>query len=130
MVIPLMVAATLLILQVTLIWHGHHVGQATARAGLQAARDYQGSDSDGRAASLQYVQGVAPRLLHDVHVDLRRTPASVTVTVHAAILPVVPGLRFFITEQASGPVERFASDTLGPATPDAGPEPKAAGDRA
>ena len=106
-VIPAIVAMTLVLLQVTLAWHGRHVAEAAARQGLAAARDYGGTDGEGRQQSLAFLHTVAPRLLTDTHVDVTRGPATVSVRVRAQVITVIPGLSPRVDEVAAGPLEQF-----------------------
>lgn len=107
-VLPLLVLLTLVVVQSAQLWHARHVAQAASHAGVQAARGY-GAATDGREATLAYLQAVAPRLLRDPQVVATRTATTVTVSVSAHIPSVVPGLHLGVQERSGGTVERFVA---------------------
>jgi TadE-like protein len=110
-IVPVIMALTLLVVQVGLLLLARHVAQAAAREGVQVARDYQGSDTNARHQTRLYLDTTAPILLNDPRVDLTRTPTTITVRVRAHVLAPLPGLAWGIDEQASGPVERFVTQS-------------------
>lgn len=101
----------MLVVQLALVWHGRHVAEAAARDGLEAARVYQGTTSTGRAAATGYLRDVAPSLLQDPQVNITRSLTTVRVEVRASVLRVIPGWNFTVHASASGPVERFVSES-------------------
>jgi Flp pilus assembly protein TadG len=109
LIIPVMVACLLIALQVTLVWHARHVAQAAARQGLQEARDYRGTDQAGARQAAWHLRTVAPVLLSQPRVRVTRTPATVSVVVHARVQSVIPGARWDVEAHSSGPVERFVT---------------------
>jgi Flp pilus assembly protein TadG len=109
--LPAIVVLCMLVVQGALVWHARHVADAAARAGVDAARSYDGTSAAGRQAASSYVQDVAPHLVLGPSVTATRTGQVVSVQIHARVLRVVPlpGSLFSVTEIASGPVERFVA---------------------
>lgn len=110
-IIPVTVMATLLVIQVGLQMLAHNAAQAAAQDGVRAARGYGSTADRGRLAAADYVDQVAPTLLHGVQIDSDRTSTTVTVRVRANVLrvmpPLIPGNVWRVDEEAAGPVERF-----------------------
>ena len=111
--LPAVILLSMLVVQWALVWHGHHVSEAAAQTGLRHARGYQATAAQGQQAAGDYLHAVAPRLLTSTRVDVTRTATTVTVHVHAEVLPVIPGLSALmsgsIDQTVSGPVERFVA---------------------
>lgn len=109
--LPAVILLSMLVVQWALVWHGHHVSEAAAQTGLRHARGYRATAGEGQRAAGDYLHAVAPRLLTSTRVDVTRTATTVTVHVHAEVLPVIPGLSALmsgsIDQTVSGPVERF-----------------------
>lgn len=110
-ILPIVVILTLLVVQMAMIWHGRHLAQAAAQAGVSAASGYRSSTAAGWQATTDYLQQVAPRLLAnpDVGVTGGRTggTVTVTVTVRAHVATILPFVSFSVDESATGPVESF-----------------------
>ena len=105
--LPVMISLTMFVVQYALLWHGRNVAEAAAQDGLRAARSYQGTATMGQQAALDYLRQVAPKLLTSPHVQVDRTPTTVTVHVRAHVLSLLGFARLDVTETASGPVDRF-----------------------
>jgi len=106
-IIPVIVVLTLLVVQFVLLWHGRHLAQAAAQTAVRAAATYQGTAEDGRADAEAYLAQVAPSLLPGRDVQVTRDAGTVTVTVHADVLTVIPFGGFTVDEHATAPVEAF-----------------------
>jgi Flp pilus assembly protein TadG len=111
--LPVMIALTMFVVQYALLWHGRNVAEAAAQDGLRTARSYQGTAAMGQTAALDYLRQVAPKLLTSPHVQVDRTPTTVTVHVRARVLSLLGFVGFDVTETASGPVERFVQGGSG-----------------
>ena len=108
-IVPVIIIATLVVVQFVLLWHGRHVAQAAAQTAARAAATYQGSAEGGRADGDAYLAEVAPNLLPGRNISVTRDASTVVVTVHADVLTVIPFGNFTVDEQASAPVEAFTS---------------------
>jgi Flp pilus assembly protein TadG len=108
-IVPVIIIATMVVVQFALIWHGRHVAQAAAQTAARAAATYQGSADIGRADGDAYLAEVAPSLLPGRNISVNRDATTVTVTIHADVLTVIPFGNFTIDERASAPVEAFTS---------------------
>jgi Flp pilus assembly protein TadG len=106
-IVPVIVLATLVVVQFVLLWHGRHVAQAAAQTAARAATTYQGSAAGGRADGDAYLAQVAPSLLPGRDISVTRDATTVVVTIHADVLTVIPFGNFSIDERASAPVEAF-----------------------
>ena len=105
--LPVVIVLTMFVVQYALLWHGRNVAEAAAQDGLRTARSYQGTPAMGQRAALDYLSQVAPKLLTRPHVQVDRTPTSVTVHVRAHVLSLLGFAGLDVTETAAGPVERF-----------------------
>ena len=108
-IVPVIIIATMVVVQFALIWHGRHVAQAAAQTAARAAATYQGSADIGRADGDAYLAEVAPSLLPGRNISVTRDASTVVVTIHADVLTVIPFGNFTIDERASAPVEAFTS---------------------
>lgn len=106
-IVPVIILLTLVVVQFVLVWHGRHLAQAAAQTAARAAATYQGTAEDGRADAEAYLAQVAPSLLPGRDVSVTRDTATVTVTIHADVLTVIPFGGFTVDERASAPVEAF-----------------------
>lgn len=105
--LPALITLTMVVVQWALVWHASHVAQAAAQEGLRAGRGYQATAEAGRVQAENYLQAVAPTMLTSTSVSASRDATTVTVNVHADVIAIIPFGTFDVTEQASGPVERF-----------------------
>ena len=109
-VIPAVVIITMLVVQYVMLWHARNIAEAAAQNGLRVARGYQSTAAAGESSASGYLERVAGHLLHCQRrcVHATRGADSVTVTVHAGVLSVLPFGSFSVTESAAGPVEKYA----------------------
>lgn len=103
---PVLMLLFMGVIQFALLWHGRHVAEAAAQGGLHGARAYTATADMGRQDAEAYLNQVAPNLLRQPQVQVNRTDTTVTVTVRAAVLSIVP-LGLTVEESAVGPVERY-----------------------
>lgn len=108
-IVPVVVILTMVIVQFVLVWHGRHVAQAAAQTAARSAASYQSTAALGRSDADAYLQQVAPNLLPDRDVQVDRTATTVTVSVTADVLTVIPFGSFSVKETASAPVEAFTA---------------------
>lgn len=108
-IVPVVVILTMVIVQFVLVWHGRHVAQAAAQTAARSAASYQSTAALGRSDADAYLQQVAPNLLPDRDVQVDRTATTVTVSVTADVLTVIPFGSFSVREKASAPVEAFTA---------------------
>ncbi len=94
------------VVQFALLWHGRNVAEAAAQGGLRSARGYASTAELGQQDARSYLSQVAPNLLQNPDVQVDRTLTTVTVTVRADVLSIVP-LGLTVRETVAGPVERF-----------------------
>lgn len=108
---PLLLFALLAIIQFVLWSHATHVAQATSAQALAAARVQDGTTTAGHAAGQRLLDDLAHGPLQNSRLDLARSATEVTVSVQGEATPVIPGLHLPVHAEASGPVERFVTDT-------------------
>ncbi len=111
--LPALVLMCMIVVQYALLWHGRHVLEAAARDGVEAARGYQATAGAGKAAASSYIAAVAPKLITGPAISVSRSATTVTVTIRAKVLQVIPMGSYAVSETVTGPVERFVAD--GPA---------------
>jgi Flp pilus assembly protein TadG len=113
-IVPVIVVLTLLVVQFVLVWHGTHVAQAAAQTAARAAAAYRAEPGTGQAAGDAYLAEVAPNLLPGRTVTVTADAATVTSTVHAGVLTILPFATFDIQESATAARERFVETAGGP----------------
>ncbi|SDK24551.1 TadE-like protein [Nonomuraea maritima] len=121
LLMPVILAAALLIVQVALWFHGRQVAEAAAREGARVARaapfdtDAWQAAATGKATDI--VQAIGPRLLREATATTSEKEPDerfVTVTGSAVqVIPLLPDLTFTVTATAGGPVECFRPDNGG-----------------
>ncbi|WP_328708310.1 TadE/TadG family type IV pilus assembly protein [Microbispora hainanensis] len=115
MLMPVVLAVVLLIVQVTLWFHGRQVADAAAREGARIARA-GGSDGWQEAAegkARQIVQAIGPQLLKNAQAQAweQGDQRGVEVTGSAVqVVPLLPEMTFTITSRFGGPIECFRPD--------------------
>ncbi|MEU7886194.1 TadE/TadG family type IV pilus assembly protein [Microbispora bryophytorum] len=115
MLMPIVLAVVLLIVQVTLWFHGRQVADAAAREGARIARA-GGSDGWQEAAegkARQIVQAIGPQLLKNAQAQAweQGDQRGVEVTGSAVqVVPLLPAMTFTITSRFGGPIECFRPD--------------------
>ncbi|WP_405395399.1 TadE/TadG family type IV pilus assembly protein [Microbispora hainanensis] len=115
MLMPIVLAVVLLIVQVTLWFHGRQVADAAAREGARIARA-GGSDGWQEAAegkARQIVQAIGPQLLKNAQAQAweQGDQRGVEVTGSAVqVVPLLPEMTFTITSRFGGPIECFRPD--------------------
>ena len=108
-IVPIIVLLTLLVVQFVLVWHGRHVAQAAAQSAARSAAAYQADPAAGQAGGNQYLAEVAPNLLPGHAVTVTRDADTVTVTVSAHVLTVIPFASFDVQEKATAAQEMFVT---------------------
>jgi len=108
-IVPIIVLLTLLVVQFVLVWHGRHVAQAAAQTAARSAAAYQATAAVGQADGGAYLQQVGANLLPGRTVRVNRDATTVTVTVTADVLTVIPFGSFSVDESATAPVEAFTA---------------------
>ncbi|MCA2182943.1 pilus assembly protein [Nonomuraea glycinis] len=121
LLMPVILATVLLIVQVTLWFHGRQVAEAAAREGARVARaapaDSGGWEQEAQAKARDVLTAIGPQLLDGASVDTAEKDPDerhVTVTGSAVqVIPLLPELAFTITATAGGPIECFRPDDGG-----------------
>jgi Flp pilus assembly protein TadG len=109
---PLLLLMLLAIIQFALWSHATHIAQAAASQGLAAARAQNGTAAAGTARAQQVLDQLAGGPLTGAGVTTDRSVAAAAVRISGTATPVVPFLDSLpVRAEASGPVERFVSDT-------------------
>jgi len=114
-VLPLVILATLAVVQAALFYLGREIALTAAREGAAAGRVWQAGPEQGAQRARSVLDRTAGDLLRSPSVSTAGSTAtrvriSVTGTV-ASVLPGVGDLR--ITQSASGPVERWTQAPAG-----------------
>ena len=104
-VMPTVFTLFFAIIQISLWYHGRSVATAGAHHALEAARAYESTAGAGEAAGEQFIGQVGG--LDASTVNVVRGAETVTVTVDADAISVVPGMQKHITIVLEGPVERI-----------------------
>ena len=104
-IVPVIIIATMVVVQFTLIWHGRHVAQAAAQTAARAAATYRGSAAAGQADGDGYLGGGRTEPASRADVQVTRDASTVTAAVHSGVLTVIPFGSFTVDERATAPVE-------------------------
>lgn len=107
LVTPALFLMVLLIIQMGLWGHAHHIAQAAAQSAVATARVEDGSGGDGAAAATESLSVNAGGTLTVEDVEVDRGAETVTVTVTGEAASLIPGLSWPVSVSATGPVERF-----------------------
>ncbi|MFC4115542.1 TadE family protein [Nonomuraea zeae] len=121
LLMPVILAVSLLIVQVALWFHGRQVAEAAAQEGARVARaaafDSGGWEGEATAKATEIVRAIGPRLLADATATTSEKEPDerfVTVTGSAVqVIPLLPALTFTVSATAGGPVECFRPDNGG-----------------
>ncbi|HEX4814476.1 MAG TPA: TadE family protein [Nonomuraea sp.] len=121
MLMPVILAVSLLIVQVALWFHARQVAEAAAREGARVARSAPIDSADwpgaATAKATDVVRAIGPQLLAGATATTsERDPDErfVTVTGSAVqVVPLLPPLTFTISATSGGPVECFRPDNGG-----------------
>ena len=108
-ILPILVLLTMVVVQFVLVWHGRHVAQAAAQTAARSAAAYQATAAVGQADGDAYLQQVGSNLLPGRTVRVDRDATTVTVTVTADVLTVIPFGSFTIDESATTAVEAWTT---------------------
>lgn len=110
-VFPAVLLAIWIGLQAALVAHARHVAQAAAQDAAIAGASRSGDP--GRVAS-SLVNGAAGGLTSDVNVSVGGGANTVTVTVTADVVSIIPLASFNVNESASAPIEEFIPEPQRP----------------
>lgn len=114
LVAPVLLFALMLIVQFGLMFHARNVAENAAQEGAAAARHFRGTEADGQARALEYLEVLGPKTLAGRTVTVNRTLQEATVTISGTVISVVPGMHLRVSESASGPVERYVPPVAQP----------------
>jgi len=106
-VFPAVLLAIWIGLQAALVAHARHVAQAAAQDAAIAGASRSG---DPGAVASSLVNGSAGGLTSGVNVSVGGGADTVTVTVNANVVSIIPLASFSINESASAPIEEFVPE--------------------
>ncbi|MPZ67609.1 MAG: hypothetical protein GEU83_19650 [Pseudonocardiaceae bacterium] len=103
----LLLLLVLIAVQAGLYLHAKQVVRTSAREGVHATAQYDGTAADGEARTRRYLRQLGDRLVtvDDVHAFRSATRADVMVT--ATVRGVLPWPGTTLRETSTAPVERF-----------------------
>jgi Flp pilus assembly protein TadG len=107
---PLTVFLVMFVVQLGLHFHARTVLNAAAQDGARAVQYEDGTSADGVAAADQILNG-SRSLLTVKSLDVDPGPPTVTVTITADIISVIPFWSKSVTASASGPKEQFRPES-------------------
>lgn len=108
---PVVLTLILVMVQVALTWHAKTIIDAAASDGLIAAQVDGGTEADGQEAATRLLSSSTGQLLTDVSITIDRRPEATSVNVEAKVTNVLPFLPVTVHAVASGPTERFRSES-------------------
>ena len=113
--VPVVLLATLLVVQFALAYHARHVLAGATQDGAAAAARVGASAADGEALTRSLLDAAAGNLLHDTLVSSAAGPRTVTVSASGHVASLVPFLGS-LTVRASSSAKLETFDPQG-ATP-------------
>ncbi|MGX1487797.1 TadE family protein [Streptomyces tendae] len=109
-VFPIVLLATVAVVQASLWYYARQIALTAAREGLTAARTYQSTPTEGAARAQEVLARTAGDSLTGYSVFVSSDGQRVRVEVSGTALSMIPGLSGLqITQSASGPVERWTT---------------------
>ena len=108
------ITVSMLVVQVALVWHANHVATNAAQDAVRNASGYQATAAGAEADTTTWLDQVAGGLLpapRTVVVNRDTTTMTVSATVSAHVLSVLPLADFTVTGTATGTVQRFVPPT-------------------
>jgi Flp pilus assembly protein TadG len=110
---PILLLVILLVIQFAMVFHARHVALAAAQSGARLARGQSTGDwqQASEAKAREYVQQIGPELLIGPGASAGGDRYQRWVTVTGTATPVVPFLKFHVTERSGGPIECYRPDT-------------------
>lgn len=104
---PVLLVISLGGVHAALLFHARTIAAAAAQNGAREAAAEDGSLGGGIATATAFTRVAGETTLSNVRVDGDRSRTSVTITVHASSISLVPGLPTDATSSATLPVERL-----------------------
>jgi Flp pilus assembly protein TadG len=105
--LPLLIV-TFMVVQAVLVYYARVNALAAATQGANAARAYGSTTTIGHDKATQFLDtnnfGITGH-----NVTVASNGLTVTVTVNAAVVSLIPLMTFSVTHSAGGPIERFVS---------------------
>lgn len=110
-IFPFIILLTIAVVQVSMWYHARNIALTAAREGVNVARGYQASPSDGAARARSTLERIGGDSLHGPGVSTDGSTAdTVEITVSGtavSMLPGIPGLH--ISQSASAARERWTA---------------------
>lgn len=110
-VMPVVLTLILVVVQTALTWHAKTLVDAAASDAVVATQVEGGSEQAGQDAAADLLAGSTDQLLSDVDVEVTRTAETSNVRVQARVANVIPFIPVTVRATATGPTERFRSET-------------------
>jgi len=113
--IPLVIVAMMFVVHAGLAYHARRVVAGAAQDGAAAGARYGSSPDQGVVTARALLDAVGDHLLDDVQVTPSGDSGTVTITVTAdvvRVLPIFPG--FHVSATSSAAVEQFRPQVVGP----------------
>jgi Flp pilus assembly protein TadG len=109
-IVPVFLAAIMVIAQVAVWYLAKSAALAAARQGADAARVLNSSTQAGRRAALSFARSSASGYLLAPHASSGGSNAdTIVITVTGTVPSIVPGLPISVSQVAEAPVEKFTT---------------------
>ncbi|WP_103528992.1 TadE/TadG family type IV pilus assembly protein [Streptomyces sp. SM12] len=96
-------------IQAMMLAHGRNVAQSAAQRGVEIGRSYDASPGAGAGAAREFLGHMGEGALRSTTVTTSgSTGTTVRITVTGRVPSLVPGMRWNITQAATGPRERLS----------------------
>jgi len=104
----LILITVMTLLQAGLFFYGRDLALSAARAGVDTGRTYGTVDTGAAQDHAQSVLATNARgVLSDPSASANADGTTMTVTVDAAVITLVPGLSMHVTESSTGAIEQL-----------------------
>lgn len=114
LVIPVVLFLVMTVAQFVVYYHASHLATAAAQEGVRAAQAADGTEAGAWDQAVDFLAQAGPSLVLSPEVDVTRGADSARVEVRGQAPHIVPLINLGIRATATGPVERFDPDTVGP----------------
>lgn len=95
-------------IQAMMLAHGRNIAQSAAQRGVEVGRSYDASPAAGADAARDFLAHMGESALRAPAVTTTgSTGQTVRITVAGRVPSLVPGMRWHITQAATGPRERL-----------------------
>lgn len=107
--LPVIVAVTLIVVQLGVLWMAHNAAAAAAQDGAAAAAAYTAGEATGEATAQEFLRQTAGGLILLPDVRAHSDGQVVTVTVTGQAYTILPFMHLSVSVSQAAPIEKPAA---------------------